>query len=234
MSELRLLPILRIHDTDFYVDLEKLEFRQVDNEKNTISFHDVQDNGTHTQLMYDPTTKNAFKGTWAEMSKREDLVLIKLPPAIELDTQYVADQLVKNLREKYHGGIRRTDDDGNIKWSREQPPIVRIYDTDFYLDLNKKEFRQVSNETNSFAFSAMTEKGDTDLIYDPRTKNSFKGTLEEMVERNDLVLVKFPDAVRRDINQRTGQFTEKFKDEAFFSECETKANEHKRKAGRRI
>jgi len=234
MEELRILPIQRIHDTDFYVDLEKLEFRQVDNDKNAISFYDVTDNGDQTEIIYDPKTKNAFKGRWDEMSQPKDLVLVKLPRAIELDTEYVADQLVENLREKYHGGIRRTDDEGTLKWSGKHPPIVRIYDTDFYLDLDKQQFRQVSNETNSFPFSAMTEKGDTDLIYDPKTKNLYKGTLEEMGERNDLILVKFPDAVRHDINQKTGQFNEKFKDEAFFKERERKPNEQRRKPGRGI
>ncbi|NOT76992.1 MAG: hypothetical protein HOP08_18875 [Cyclobacteriaceae bacterium] len=114
MEESRILPILRIHDTDFHVDLEKLEFRQVDNDKNTISFYDVHDSGDHTEVMYDPKTKNAFKGSWGEMSQREDLVLVKMPPAIELDTQYIADQLVKNLREKYFG-IRQTDDEDKVR-----------------------------------------------------------------------------------------------------------------------
>ena len=213
MSELKLLPILRIHDTDFYVDMEKLEFRQVDNDKNAISFYDVQDKGDHTQLIYDPLTRNSFKGTFGEMMDRDELVIVKLPAAIELDTQYIADQLVKNLREKYHGGLRRTDDNGNIKWSGEQPPIVRIYDTDFYLDLEKLQFRQVGHEANVFAFSEVNESGDQDLVYDPQTKNIFKGTFEERLDRDDLILVKLPNAVREDINARTGQFTAKFKDD---------------------
>jgi hypothetical protein len=213
MSDLKLLPILRIHDTDFYVDMEKLEFRQVDNDKNAISFYDVQDNGDHTQIIYDPKTKNAFQGSFGEMMHRDELVVVKLPPAIELDTQYIADQLVKNLHEKYHGGIRRTDDNGNIKRPWDRPDIVRIYDADFYLDLEKLQFRQVGNETNRFSFSKINENGDQDLVYDPQTKNVFKGTFEERLDRDDLILVKLPNAVREDINARTGQFTAKFKDD---------------------
>jgi hypothetical protein len=100
-TQQRKLPVLRIHDTDFHVDMAKLEFRQVDNPRNAISFYNVQDNGDHTQVMYDPKTKNAFQGTWGEMSKREDLVLVKLPAAVELDFNYLVNQLNKLSEQKY-------------------------------------------------------------------------------------------------------------------------------------
>jgi hypothetical protein len=100
-TQQRELPMLRIHDTDFYVDMAKLEFRQVDNQKNVISFNNVQDNGDHTQVMYDPKTKNAFQGNWGDMSKREDLVLVKLPPAVDLDFNYLISQLNRLSEQKY-------------------------------------------------------------------------------------------------------------------------------------
>ena len=100
-TQQRKLPVLKIHDTDFYVDMAKLEFKEVDNPKNAISFRDVQDNGDHTQVMYDPKTKNAFQGTWGEMSKREDLVLVKLPSAVDLDFDYLMTQLNKLSEQKY-------------------------------------------------------------------------------------------------------------------------------------
>ena len=100
-TQQRKLPVLKIHDTDFYVDMAKLEFKQVDDPKNAISFRDVQDNGDHTQVMYDPKTKNAFQGTWGEMSKREDLVLVKLPSAVDLDFDYLMTQLNKLSEQKY-------------------------------------------------------------------------------------------------------------------------------------
>lgn len=89
----RQLPIVKIHDTDFYVDLKGLEFRQVDNPNNAISFRDVQDNGDHTSVMYDPKTKNAFQGTWHEMSEREDVKLLRLPAMINLDREALIGQL---------------------------------------------------------------------------------------------------------------------------------------------
>lgn len=100
-EELRKLPILRIHETDYYVDMAKLEFRQVDDAKNAIAFRDVADHGSHTSVIYDPKTKNAFKGTWFELSNRPDVSVIKLPPVIELDTTFIADNLQSELRRKY-------------------------------------------------------------------------------------------------------------------------------------
>ena len=89
----KLLPTIKIHDTDFYVDLKGLEFRQVDNPNNAISFKNVQDNGDYTSVMYDPKTKNAFQGTWHEMSQREDVKLIRLPAMIDLDREALISQL---------------------------------------------------------------------------------------------------------------------------------------------
>lgn len=98
---LRKLPILMIHDTEFYVDMAKLEFRQVDNPVNTISFRDVQDNGDHTAVMYDLQTKNAFKGTRGEMTAREDIILVKLPSAVDLDFDYVIGKLNERSEQMF-------------------------------------------------------------------------------------------------------------------------------------
>lgn len=98
---LRKLPILMIHDTEFYVDLAKLEFRQIDNAANVISFRDVQDNGDHTAVLYDLKTKNAFKGTWGEMTAREDVILVKLPAAVDLDFDYVMTKLNERSEQMF-------------------------------------------------------------------------------------------------------------------------------------
>lgn len=113
---LRKLPILMIHDTEFYVDMAKLEFRQVDNPVNAISFRDVQDNGDHTAVMYDLKTKNAFKGTWGEMTTRQDVVLVQLPSAVDLDFDYVitklnerSEQMFKQRQNQNTDGLTPTD-----------------------------------------------------------------------------------------------------------------------------
>ena len=89
-SEPRQLPTIKIHDTEFHVDIRLMEFRQVSNSDNVISFKNVQDNIDHTAVLYDPKTKNAFQGTWQEMSARKDVVLVKLPCIIETDHQQLS------------------------------------------------------------------------------------------------------------------------------------------------
>lgn len=102
-----LLPILRIHDTDFAVDLLGLQFIQVENPANRISFREVQDNGDHTQLVYDPKIKNAFQGTWSEMMQREDVRIVKLPAAIDLDMQALANVIIR-VKGQVEKGIQET------------------------------------------------------------------------------------------------------------------------------
>ena len=92
-SEPRQLPTIKIHDTEFHVDIRLMEFRQVSNSDNVISFKNVQDNIDHTAVLYDPKTKNAFQGTWQEMSARKDVVLVKLPCIIDLDRDGLVAQL---------------------------------------------------------------------------------------------------------------------------------------------
>ena len=60
--ELRELPFHEIDGTPFYVDLEREEFRQVDNDANRISFKRL---GCHRHgyvLLFDSLTKNAWIG----------------------------------------------------------------------------------------------------------------------------------------------------------------------------
>lgn len=98
-ESLRKLPILVIHDTEFYVDVARLQFRQVDNASNVIHLRDVQDNGDHTSIMYDLKTKNAFQGTREEMNMRSDVILVKLPATADLDFDYLMEQLSKKRDE---------------------------------------------------------------------------------------------------------------------------------------
>lgn len=79
------LPILRIHDADFYVDLRNGQFTQVDNPDNAISFRDIQDNGSHCLVLYDTATKNAFQGTWTELQQSSSVVQVRLPGLTDLD-----------------------------------------------------------------------------------------------------------------------------------------------------
>jgi len=79
------LPVLRIHDTDFYVDLRGMQFIQVDQPSNRIHFDVVKDDRTESVIFFDTSTKNAFKGTWAELRQATTVVEVRLPSLAELD-----------------------------------------------------------------------------------------------------------------------------------------------------
>ena len=100
-AQQRRLPMVKIHDPDFYVDLKRLEFRQVNDPKNAISFRNVQDNGDHTAVVYDPKTRNAFQGTWEELMTRKDVGVIRLPALINLDREGLVAQLNQNALEAH-------------------------------------------------------------------------------------------------------------------------------------
>lgn len=54
----RALPIHRISNTEFYVDVKLSELREVENPRNTISFNWLKDEGTHYTFHYDGFDKN--------------------------------------------------------------------------------------------------------------------------------------------------------------------------------
>jgi len=90
------LPIIRIHDTAFRIDLRGMQFVQVDQPSNCISFDDVQDNITHCLILYDTATKNAFQGNWEELSRSNTVVEVRLPSLTELDPPTLAALILEN------------------------------------------------------------------------------------------------------------------------------------------
>lgn len=79
------LPKVTIGANEFFVDIGKMEFRDVKNRYNAISFHDVQDNDDHLLMLFDHQSKNAFQGTWEQLQERNDVVVVKLKPLKDLD-----------------------------------------------------------------------------------------------------------------------------------------------------
>lgn len=79
------LPIINIGRTDFFVDLRRMEFREVGNPVNHITFYDLQDNGDHLLLLYDTTTRNAYQGPGRKLTESNKVKIIRLPPLEKLD-----------------------------------------------------------------------------------------------------------------------------------------------------
>jgi hypothetical protein len=79
------LPITDIGGTPFFVDLLRMEFREVDDPANRISFYDLHDNGDHLLLFYDKKTRKACQTPGKVSRNRSPMKIVRLPPLSELD-----------------------------------------------------------------------------------------------------------------------------------------------------
>jgi hypothetical protein len=79
------LPTIDIAGTDFFVDLRRMELREVANSANKITFYDFRDNGDHLLLLYDTETRNAFRGPASKIPETGKIQIIRLQPLDQLD-----------------------------------------------------------------------------------------------------------------------------------------------------
>lgn len=91
------LPTVFIDDTNFYVDIHGLQFVQVDDPRNCISFSDVEDTDTECIILYDRSTKNAFQGSFENFQASTTTTEVRLPCLASLDPPTVA-ALLQNLQ----------------------------------------------------------------------------------------------------------------------------------------
>ena len=85
----RKLPVHTIEGTDFLVDIDKRSLIQVDDHNNTIDFIDLQDKGTHYEMLYDLRDKNSPPGIGP---MDDQMIDVKIPPMVVLDPAGVADK----------------------------------------------------------------------------------------------------------------------------------------------
>lgn len=73
------LPKIEIGGVPFYVDLANEWIYEVANPVNFISFNELEETGQDFRMVYDPVSKNIFKGDEDAMMHREDLryIIIK-------------------------------------------------------------------------------------------------------------------------------------------------------------
>ncbi|UOE51345.1 hypothetical protein MTO98_09670 [Mucilaginibacter sp. SMC90] len=80
------LPTINIDGTLFLVDIDKHEFRQVDNPFNRMSLGDVQEEMGFSHFLYDTTTKNKYLGNYGPGdSIPEHVRIVLVPPLKDLD-----------------------------------------------------------------------------------------------------------------------------------------------------
>lgn len=69
-------------------------------------------------------------------------------------------------------------------------PKLELCGTEFCVDLTNEWIYEKNNPANFISFNELEEtKVDYRMVYDPQTKNIFKGDEEEMTERIDLKYV---------------------------------------------
>ncbi len=82
----RKLPIVRIHGTEFLVDIKKHEFREVSDPFNRMTLGDIPENEGMYRLFYDTQTKNIYVGSYQLYSKYPPSVrVVIVPPLRTLD-----------------------------------------------------------------------------------------------------------------------------------------------------
>ena len=72
------LPAIDLGGTEFRVDLSNEWIFEVANPANFISFNELEETGRDFRFVYDPVSKNLFKGEEEEMIERVDLKYIIL------------------------------------------------------------------------------------------------------------------------------------------------------------
>lgn len=82
---MRPLPIINIAGTDFFIDLRRMELREIANPVNRITFYDLREDGDHLLLLYDTRTRNAYHGPGRKLTECNKLKIIRLRPLQELD-----------------------------------------------------------------------------------------------------------------------------------------------------
>lgn len=83
---MRKLPVVEIAGTDFYVDSQLQEFRQVDDPFNTIDFDLCKQTDVKLEIQYDLINRSVFKGTIEEArTRKEDIKTVSLKPLWQLD-----------------------------------------------------------------------------------------------------------------------------------------------------
>ncbi len=93
IKEARKLPVFRICDTDFYVDIKLGEFRQVDVPSNTISMRDIYAAENEvTEFVFDLQTKNIYQEHIDPDHIPAHVKLAVIPPLSELDPPFLVEK----------------------------------------------------------------------------------------------------------------------------------------------
>jgi len=76
----RLLPMINVYGTEFFLDMRLKELRQVDDPTNRIDYRQLSIDEFHHVIFFDTRTRNAFNGTYEQARQTDSVKQIILPP----------------------------------------------------------------------------------------------------------------------------------------------------------
>lgn len=133
----RELPTIEIMGTAFIVDVEKGEFREYGNERNSFSFYHINYEGPHYEMAYNENLRNPF------MAHPRKCV-VRIPQLIQIDPEGMAARYnlsVKALEGKTDFDLMVDQEMYLKRVIRDELPVIDIDGDRFLVDLRFIELR---------------------------------------------------------------------------------------------
>lgn len=144
-------PVIELEDTAFYVNGYLMALVEVNAPENQIGMYDMLCLEDHYELWYDPDTKNVYDGPLTG----------ELPEQVKLFWFYPFDALDPVGRSARLDEIRPG-------WRKDFPtdlPVIQIAGKDFFVDEQRKAFRDTGNCWNMITFADVFKRDGQTGIY---------------------------------------------------------------------
>lgn len=140
------LPIINIHGTDFWVNIEKLELTEKVNEKNVIPFGYMRDVSGGYEFDYGLESRN-IRNIWTD----EESVRVTIPPLVELDPIGISQKYnvpMEQLKGKTDFEIMVDQQAFDLRVNKGVLPTINIADDVFYVVLDKERLIPKDNPSS--------------------------------------------------------------------------------------
>jgi hypothetical protein len=185
MSKERSLPVYRLGDTEFLVDVERLELRQADRPENIISFLEMEDMQTHYQLPYDRATR-----TFAVLD-HPFVQLEAVPPLVKLDPEGMSLKYGVPVAELVGKTDWQVMVDADLLQQRRlgELPRLQIAGEDYIVDIRLHELRHARDFAPQINLKRLA------LSADGMSYEAYYSPVIRQVVELDPGLTEFPDHV---------------------------------------
>lgn len=199
----RKLPTYRIEDTDFIVDVSKLELREKGNETNVIRFEDMRDIGRGYVFEYDLQEKNV-PSAWSD----NETTTVRVPEFVELDPVGMAQKYnmpSDEIKGKTDFDIMVDQEAFDMRVNKGILPTIDIAGHTFYVDIRMDMLRPKDDFlSNGIVFSDIENFFDEErqlyfIPYHAKT-HEFREIDYETITKipKDLIVVSFPNEMALD------------------------------------